>query len=82
VIINDLPLSRTYFDAYGDIGYRYADDRDIADVILAAWHSLANGAYEAKLRNLRRASVDRGIDASAARFRHLVRQHAPGPGSL
>jgi glycosyltransferase involved in cell wall biosynthesis len=77
VIISDLALSRQYFDAYGTIGYRYADPAEIDDIILAALASLSDGRYQVMQANLRKAADGRSIGASARRYRGIVLPHCP-----
>lgn len=72
VIIADLPLSRYYFETYGDIGYIYRSPDEIPELIERAARSLSDGSYRAMQANLRKAAESRSIPASAEVYRTLV----------
>jgi glycosyltransferase involved in cell wall biosynthesis len=77
IITSDLPLTRGYFDQYGDIGLHFTNPNDAVDLIRSAIRSLSDGTYRARLRAVGATAEARGIAASSEVYRGILMRRAP-----
>ena len=78
VVTSDVPLTRQFFDEYGDIGSLCADDSGFATAIEDILTAADPQRYAAQVANLAAARDSRLPVALASRFRALVQQGFPG----